>query len=35
VTGVTYVGKELWLGTWEEKKSDLRRDDPQSAKRWS
>jgi len=31
VTGVTYVAKELWRGTWEEKKSDLRRVDPQSA----
>ena len=30
VTGVTWVGKELWHGTWEEEKSDLRRVDPQS-----
>jgi hypothetical protein len=31
VTGVTSVGKELWPGTWEEGKSDLRRVDLQSA----
>ena len=30
VTGVTWVGNELWHGTWEEEKSDLRRVDPQS-----
>jgi len=30
VTGVTWVGKELWHGTWEEEKSDLRRVDPQT-----
>jgi glutamine cyclotransferase len=30
VTGVTWVGKELWHGTWEEEKSDLRRVEPQS-----
>ena len=30
VTGVTWVGEELWHGTWEEEKSDLRRVDPQS-----
>jgi len=30
VTGVTWVGRELWHGTWEQKKSDLRRVDPQS-----
>ena len=30
VTGVTWVGKELWHGTWEDEKSDLRRVDPLS-----
>ena len=30
VTGVTWVDQELWHGTWEEEKSDLRRIDPQS-----
>lgn len=30
VTGVTWVGKELWHGTWEEENSDIRRIDPQS-----
>src|SRR4029453_5087835 len=30
VTGVTWGGKELGHGTWEEEKSDLRRIDPQS-----
>jgi hypothetical protein len=30
LTGVTWVGKELWHGTCEEEKSDLRRVDPQS-----
>jgi len=30
VTGVTWVGKELWHGTWEDDTSDLRRVDPQS-----
>jgi glutamine cyclotransferase len=30
VTGVTWAGNELWHGTWEEGKSDLRRIDPQS-----
>ena len=30
VTGVTWVGKELWHGTWEEEKSELRRVDPKS-----
>ena len=30
VTGVTWVGKELWHGTWEGEKSDLRRVDPLS-----
>ena len=30
VTGITWVGKELWHGTWEEEKSDLRRIDPQT-----
>jgi len=30
VTGVTWAGKELWHGTWEEEQSDLRRVDPQS-----
>ena len=30
VTGVTWAGKELWHGTWEDDTSDLRRVDPQS-----
>jgi len=30
VTGVTWAGKELWHGTWEEEKSDLRQVDPQT-----
>ena len=30
MTGVTWVGKELWHGTWEDEKSDLRRVDPLS-----
>ena len=30
MTGVTWVGKELWHGTGEEEKSDLRRIDPKS-----
>ena len=30
VTGVTWAGKELWHGTWEEEQSDLRRVDPLS-----
>jgi hypothetical protein len=30
VTGVYWVGKELWHGTWEDEKGDLRRVDPQS-----
>lgn len=30
VTGVTWAGKELWHGTWEDDKSDLRRVDPKS-----
>jgi streptogramin lyase len=28
VTGVTWVGGELWHGTWEEDQSDIRRIDP-------
>ena len=28
VTGVTWVGGELWHGTWEEEESDVRRIDP-------
>jgi len=28
VTGVTWAGKELWHGTWEDEQSDLRRIDP-------
>jgi outer membrane protein assembly factor BamB len=28
VTGVTWVGGELWHGTWEDEKSDVRRIDP-------
>ena len=30
VTGVTWVGGELWHGTWESDESDLRRVDPQT-----
>ena len=30
VTGVTWVGDELWHGTWEADQSELRRVDPQS-----
>jgi glutamine cyclotransferase len=30
VTGVTWAGDELWHGTWEGDKSDLRRIDPQT-----
>ena len=30
VTGVTWAGKELWHGTWEDERSDLRRVDPLS-----
>jgi glutamine cyclotransferase len=30
VTGVTWVGEELWHGTWEADESELRRIDPQS-----
>lgn len=30
VTGVTWLDKELWHGTWEEENSDIRRIDPQS-----
>src|SRR5580704_956497 len=30
VTGVTWVNEELWHGTWEEDKSDLRRVEPES-----
>lgn len=30
VTGVTWVGGELWHGTWENDESDLRRVDPSS-----
>src|SRR3984957_9313517 len=32
VTGVTWVDGELWHGTWEGDKSDLRRVDPQTGK---
>ena len=32
VTGVTWVGKELWHGTWEGKESDLRHVDPETGK---
>jgi glutamine cyclotransferase len=32
VTGVTWVGKELWHGTWEGDTSDLTRIDPDSGK---
>ena len=30
VTGVTWVGDELWHGTWEAEQSELRRIDPKS-----
>jgi outer membrane protein assembly factor BamB len=30
VTGVTFVDGELWHGTWEDDKSDLRRVDPET-----
>jgi glutamine cyclotransferase len=30
VTGVTWVGKELWHGTWEGEESDLRHVDPET-----
>lgn len=30
VTGVTWLGDELWHGTWEDDQSDLRRIDPTS-----
>src|SRR5262249_11595968 len=30
VTGVTWVEGELWHGTWEAKKSELRRIDPET-----
>jgi glutamine cyclotransferase len=30
VTGVTWIGDELWHGTWEADQSDLRRIDPKS-----
>jgi glutamine cyclotransferase len=30
VTGVTWVGNELWHGTWEGEESDLRRIDPET-----
>ena len=32
VTGVTWVGDELWHATWEAEESELRRIDPQSGK---
>jgi len=32
VTGVTWVGKELWHGTWDGEESDLRRIDPDTGK---
>jgi hypothetical protein len=32
VTGVTWLGDELWHGTWEGDASDLRRIDPQTGK---
>ena len=28
VTGVTWVGEELWHGTWQDEQSDLRQIDP-------
>ena len=30
VTGVTWIGDELWHGTWEGEESEIRRIDPQS-----
>jgi glutamine cyclotransferase len=30
VTGVTWIDRELWHGTWEEDESDLRRIDPRT-----
>jgi outer membrane protein assembly factor BamB len=30
VTGVTFLGSELWHGTWEDESSDLRRIDPRT-----
>ncbi|HZD06378.1 MAG TPA: hypothetical protein VE173_15815, partial [Longimicrobiales bacterium] len=30
VTGVTWIGEELWHGTWEGDESDLRRIDPRT-----
>jgi glutamine cyclotransferase len=30
VTGVTWLGDELWHGTWEDEQSDLRRIDPKT-----
>ena len=30
VTGVTFLGSELWHGTWEDDESDLRRVDPET-----
>jgi glutamine cyclotransferase len=30
VTGITWIDRELWHGTWEEEKSDIRRIDPNS-----
>ena len=30
VTGVTWVGGELWHGTWQDEKSDVRRIDPKT-----
>lgn len=30
VTGVTWLGNELWHGTWEDDRSDLRRIDPRT-----
>ncbi len=30
VTGVTWIDKELWHGTWEDQTSDIRRIDPQT-----
>jgi len=32
VTGVTWLGDELWHGTWEDEQSELRRVDPKSGK---
>jgi glutamine cyclotransferase len=30
VTGVTWVDGELWHGTWQDEKSDVRRIDPET-----